>query len=99
MSHTTPDGHAFAAKVVRRECPTELHIYVPVNPSIRKAIVVLKNPHNHPMYPKKKPTHEDDEMLHQAMDAAGLVGLTPQSLMNGASRQSMPIRGRTCWTS
>ncbi|GJE97916.1 hypothetical protein PsYK624_141380 [Phanerochaete sordida] len=85
MSHTTQDGRAYVAKIIPRQCPTLMHIYVPVDNTIRKAIVILKTPHNHPMHPKIKATHEDNEKLRTAMAVAGLDSLTPQKLSNAPS--------------
>ena len=58
-------------------------IYIPVDTSIRKAIVYLRNPHNHPMYPKTKPSTEDKGQLRKAINAAGKRGLTVRKLING----------------
>jgi len=35
------------------KCPTCMAIYIPVDASVRKAIVYLRNPHNHPMYRRR----------------------------------------------
>jgi len=58
-------------------------IYIPVDTSIRKAIVYLRNPHNHPMYPKTKPSTEEKGQLRKAINAAGKRGLTVRKLING----------------
>ena len=58
-------------------------IYIPVDTSIRKAIVYLRNPHNHPMYPKTKPSTEEKDQLRKAINAAGKRGLTVRKLING----------------
>jgi hypothetical protein len=58
-------------------------IYIPVDPSIRKAIVHLRNPHNHPMYPKSKPSTDEKDQLKKAINAAGKRGLTVRKLING----------------
>jgi hypothetical protein len=62
-------------------------IYVPVedSPATRhKAIVVLENPHNHPIHPTSKPSTEDKLKLKTAVNAAGVNGLTVQKLLNGS---------------
>ena len=58
-------------------------IYIPVDTSVRKAIVYLRNPHNHPMYPKTKPSTNEKEQLKKAINAAGKSGLTVRKLING----------------
>jgi hypothetical protein len=58
-------------------------IFIPVDKSISKAIVYLRNAHNHPMHPKFKPSFDDQVKLTKAIDAVGLRGLTVQKLMNG----------------
>ncbi|KAJ7733647.1 hypothetical protein B0H16DRAFT_1892739 [Mycena metata] len=49
------------------------------------AIVVLQNPHNHPMHPKIKPSAEDRVKLGAAVQAVGLTGLTGMKLLNAPS--------------
>jgi hypothetical protein len=68
-------------------------IYIPVDTSIRKAIVHLRNPHNHPMYPKTKPSTEEKDQLRKAINAAGKRGLTVRKLING-----MVLRFLLCLT-
>jgi hypothetical protein len=48
-----------------------------------KAIVILRNAHNHPMHPKIKPSAEDCRKLGAAVQAAGLTGLTTMKFLNG----------------
>ncbi|KAJ7129118.1 hypothetical protein C8R46DRAFT_1202508 [Mycena filopes] len=50
-----------------------------------KALVILRNPHNHPMHPKFKPSTEDRVKLGAAVQAAGLTGLTAMKLLNATS--------------
>jgi hypothetical protein len=64
-------------------------IYVPVQDSPatgHKTIVVLVNPHNHPMHPPSMPSTEDKLKLNTAvnLNAAGLNRLTVQKLLNGS---------------
>lgn len=61
-------------------------IFVPVDTSIRQAIVFLRQPHNHPMHPKSKPSSEEKLQLEKAIQAAGRRRLTVQKLLNGASQ-------------
>ncbi|KAF8133587.1 hypothetical protein K438DRAFT_1479001, partial [Mycena galopus ATCC 62051] len=67
-------------------------IFIPVKPSpatLHKAIVILRNPHNHPMHPKTKPSAEDNVKLGTAVKSAGLTGLTVQKLRNAPSTLSI----------
>ena len=73
-------------KIVRRKCPAVMLIFVPVDTSIRQAIVFLRGPHNHPMHPKTKPSSEEKLQLEKAIQAAGRRRLTVQKLLNGMSR-------------
>ena len=77
------DGKISLGKIIDRKCPTRMAIYIPVDTSIRKAIVHLRNPHNHPMYPKTKPSTEEKDQLRKAIIAAGKCGLTVHKLING----------------
>ena len=77
------EGKISPGKIVERKCPTRMAIYIPVDTSIRKAIVHIRNPHNHPMYPKTKPSTEEKDQLRKAINAAGKRGLTVRKLING----------------
>jgi hypothetical protein len=77
------DGKIKPARMEHRLCPTKLIIFVPVeeHPATRhKALVVLRNAHNHPAHPTSKPSAEDRRQLGAAINAAGLTGLTVQKL-------------------
>ena len=77
------DGKISHGSIIERKCPTRMAIYIPVDTSIRKAIVYLQNPHNHPMYPKTKPSTEEKDKVRKAINAAGKRGLTVRKLING----------------
>ncbi|KAJ7920615.1 hypothetical protein B0H13DRAFT_1867343 [Mycena leptocephala] len=80
------NGQIMVARIVQRKCPTEMIIFVPVeqlNPDIQKALIFLRNPHNHPAHPKTKPSANDKLTLGKAVEAAGIVGLNAQRLLNG----------------
>ncbi|KAJ7776657.1 hypothetical protein DFH07DRAFT_980918, partial [Mycena maculata] len=82
------DGRIIPAKIQRRKCPTEMIILVPVEPTadtLHKAMVILRNPHNHPAHPTTKPSVQDQVKLTAAVNAAGLTGLTVQKLLNAPS--------------
>jgi len=77
------DGKISPGRIIEQKCPTRMAIYIPVDASIHKAIVFLHNPHNHPMYPKTKPSTEEKSQLRKAINAAGKRGLTVRKLING----------------
>ncbi|KAJ7828171.1 hypothetical protein B0H13DRAFT_2290031 [Mycena leptocephala] len=82
------NGQIMVARIVQRKCPTEMIIFVPVeqlNPDLQKALIFLRNPHNHPAHPKTKPSANDKLTLGKAVEAAGIVGLTAQRLLNASS--------------
>ncbi|KAJ7860306.1 hypothetical protein B0H13DRAFT_1901072 [Mycena leptocephala] len=82
------NGQIMVARIVQRKCPTEMIIFVPVeqlNPDIQKALIFLRNPHNHPAHPKTKPSANDKLTLGKAVEAAGIVGLTAQRFLNASS--------------
>ncbi|KAJ7845808.1 hypothetical protein B0H14DRAFT_2584458 [Mycena olivaceomarginata] len=45
-----------------------------------KAIVILRDPHNHPMHPRTKPSAVDKFKLGSAVKSTGLTGLTVRSI-------------------
>ncbi|KAJ6527308.1 hypothetical protein DFH09DRAFT_1414272 [Mycena vulgaris] len=53
--------------------------------TLHKALVILRNPHNHPAHPTTKPGALDRAKLETAVNAAGLTGLTVQKLLNAPS--------------
>ncbi|KAJ7697134.1 hypothetical protein B0H14DRAFT_2649960 [Mycena olivaceomarginata] len=63
----------------QRECKAMMIIFIPVNPPLaarHKALVIVRGPHNHPAHPKTKPSTSDQNLLGQAITAAGSLGLT-----------------------
>jgi hypothetical protein len=84
------NGKILSAKVIQQKCPMEMIIFVPVDKDVRKALVILHKPHNHPIHPKTKPSFKDKEKLSEVVHAVGTTGLTVQKLMNGMenSKQS-----------
>ncbi|KAJ7774684.1 hypothetical protein B0H14DRAFT_2631897 [Mycena olivaceomarginata] len=86
------DGQIRVPEIRHRKCKSEMIIFIPVKPSpatLHKAIVILRNPHNHPMHPKTKPSAEDNVKLGTAVKSAGLTGLTVQKLRNAPSTLSI----------
>ncbi|KAF7976474.1 hypothetical protein HWV62_6741 [Athelia sp. TMB] len=79
------DGQMTRGTIVKRPCPTEMIIFVPVDTQIRKAIVLLRNAHNHPVHPKIKPTAADRTKFNEAVAACGINGLTVRKLLHAPS--------------
>lgn len=84
------DGHIKTGQIIPRKCPTRMIIFIPVpkfldegSPLHHKVIVLLHDPHNHPAHPKTKPSANDRHTLGKAVQAAGVIGLTVQKLLNG----------------
>ncbi|KAJ6468184.1 hypothetical protein DFH09DRAFT_1345234 [Mycena vulgaris] len=78
------NGQIRPAEIIHRLCPTRMIIFVPIDhedspATAYRALVVLKNAHNHPMHPSTKPRAEDRIKLRAAITAAGLTGLTVQT--------------------
>ncbi|KAJ7909899.1 hypothetical protein B0H13DRAFT_1877215 [Mycena leptocephala] len=69
---------------LNEKCPLTVH------PRIGKGLqhcplIFLRNPHNHPAHPKTKPSANDKLTFGKAVEAAGIVGLTAQRLLNALS--------------
>ncbi|TFK94419.1 hypothetical protein K466DRAFT_593594 [Polyporus arcularius HHB13444] len=71
------DGKAEKPKLVLRKCPARLQVWYPVDRSDRRAIVMLKGPHNHPTPQHGKPGLESSRRYAEAVKAAGAYGATP----------------------
>ncbi|KAJ7481297.1 hypothetical protein B0H11DRAFT_2193481 [Mycena galericulata] len=94
------NGQIRPAKIRSRRCPTEMVIFIPVDEEYStKAIVILRNPHNHPAHPHTKPSAEDKNKLEAAVQAAGLTGLTVQRLLNAPSTAMVYDGGRVAESS
>ncbi|KAJ6562706.1 hypothetical protein DFH09DRAFT_920579 [Mycena vulgaris] len=88
-------GRIMPGKITKRLCDTEMLIFPPVDAVYaHKALVVLRNPHNHPAHPKTKPSARDRLQLGEAVQAAGLTGLTVQKLLNAPSTSMVYEGGR-----
>ncbi|KAF8144716.1 hypothetical protein K438DRAFT_1782583 [Mycena galopus ATCC 62051] len=82
------NGQIKSARIVKRKCPAEMIILVPVdrsNAASQKALLVLCNSHNHPARPKTKLSANYRRTLSKAVEATGVVGLTVQRLLNASS--------------
>ncbi|CAK5267847.1 unnamed protein product [Mycena citricolor] len=88
------NGEIFVGKMIPHPCPTEILVFTPVNPPPgleHKAIVHVRNPHTHPIYPRTKPRSVDRQRLNAAIDAtgAGIGGLTVQKLLNASTTTAL----------
>ncbi|KAJ7660691.1 hypothetical protein DFH06DRAFT_1129752 [Mycena polygramma] len=78
------DGRITNSKLRKRPCQTKMTIFTPVEKLdiVKfKALVIVKTAHNHPAHSKTKPTAEDRLKLEEAIQAAGLTGLTARKLL------------------
>jgi hypothetical protein len=48
------------------------------------ALVLPRHAHSHPAMGVHKPTPEEGEQLNRALDAVGVLGVTTQTVINGA---------------
>ncbi|KAJ7915765.1 hypothetical protein B0H13DRAFT_1871770 [Mycena leptocephala] len=88
------------AQIIRRSCPTELIIFIPVPPHTGamyvwrpelafQAIVFLRFGHNHPAHPQSKPSTQDDRLLDAAMRALGSKHLSVRKLLTAQSTSTL----------
>ncbi|KAJ6629784.1 hypothetical protein B0H10DRAFT_2428145 [Mycena sp. CBHHK59/15] len=90
------NGQVLTSSIVNRPCDAARTIYVPVNPSIRKALIIHSHnvAHNHPMPALKKASFELKESYRQCIKAAGCVGVTVAKVDNAPSTQVL-LGGKT----
>ncbi|EDR04794.1 uncharacterized protein LACBIDRAFT_330283 [Laccaria bicolor S238N-H82] len=74
--YDTETGEVILGHLVQRTCETRIKIWFPVDRAVRQALIYLKNPHNHPMFPSTKLSHEGKELYEQAALTVGITGLT-----------------------
>ncbi|KAJ7870040.1 hypothetical protein B0H14DRAFT_3132169 [Mycena olivaceomarginata] len=89
-----PYAHIFNGKrqpsvITNHPCPARRTIYVPLDNSIRKALIIHNDniPHNHPMPPLKKAVHEQKEKYRTCIRGVGTVGATVSKVDNAASTE------------
>ncbi|KAH6869745.1 hypothetical protein BKA70DRAFT_1578636 [Coprinopsis sp. MPI-PUGE-AT-0042] len=73
-------GRVVEAKMESRVCHARMTIYHPVDTTIQRAFVILEKPHNHPAFAKTKASSSDKKLISDAIQAAGVVGLTANKL-------------------
>ncbi|KAF8590747.1 hypothetical protein K439DRAFT_1611685 [Ramaria rubella] len=70
LSHVI-DGKIVHAQINKeRKCPTWLTVFVPVDPTIHKAVLIFCKPHNHPMHLMDKATPDQRVLLEKVMNVA-----------------------------
>jgi hypothetical protein len=78
------NGTVKRGKIVAHEnCSARLLIFEPVDINIRKAIVIPKNPHNHPLALHPKPLYTEKELVADAYKMAGKTRVTAKRLRTG----------------
>jgi hypothetical protein len=74
-------------KLEHRECPVNRIIFVPIDNSIRKCLVVYGaheiEPHNHPLPKFTKAPLEVVDKYELCIDAVGTIGATVQKVDSG----------------
>ncbi|KAJ6605219.1 hypothetical protein DFH09DRAFT_1353754 [Mycena vulgaris] len=73
--------------IMKRPCSVQRRIYIPMDPSIRKALIVHPGniAHNHPIPAFKKVSHEHKAVYKKCIQAAGCVGATVAKVDNAPS--------------
>ncbi|KAJ7174783.1 hypothetical protein C8R46DRAFT_1252853 [Mycena filopes] len=83
------NGSPQPSAIVNRPCDAKRTIYVPVDASIRMALIIHPGDiaHNHPMPSLKKASFEVKESYRQCIQAVGCVGVTVSKVDNAPSTQ------------
>ncbi|KAJ7701298.1 hypothetical protein B0H16DRAFT_1440958 [Mycena metata] len=80
------DGQQVRGKIVQRTCTARRAIYVPVDTSIRKALIVHNDTgHNHPMPALIKASFSTKATYKKLIQAVGVVGATVSKVDNAPS--------------
>ncbi|KAJ7693159.1 hypothetical protein B0H17DRAFT_1060317 [Mycena rosella] len=91
------DGHAVTRSAIKLfPCSAARSIYVPLDPSIRKALVVHKNhtPHSHPMPALTKVSLDIAKAYTTCIESGGIVGATVNKIEHAAST-ALLLNGQT----
>ncbi|KAJ7912742.1 hypothetical protein B0H13DRAFT_2659938 [Mycena leptocephala] len=89
------NGREVRSKIVQHRCEATRAIYVPLDTSIRKAIIVNNAMgHNHPMPVLAKASIRVKESYGEFVKASGTVGATVAKVDNGTSTKVM-LKGKT----
>ncbi|KAJ6614357.1 hypothetical protein B0H10DRAFT_2436006 [Mycena sp. CBHHK59/15] len=82
------NGQAVSQCPIRhRKCFSKHSFYIPVDPTIRKVLIFHPKsvPHNHPIPPLLKLSHESQSKYRKCVKAVGFVGSTVAKVDNGTS--------------
>ncbi|KAJ7908237.1 hypothetical protein B0H13DRAFT_2017310 [Mycena leptocephala] len=80
------DGKAVRSRIEQTPCFAKRNIYLPLDTSIRKVIIVTNGTgHNHPMPPLAKQTLGGREIWKKCVTASGIVGATAAKVENAPS--------------
>ncbi|KAJ7482421.1 hypothetical protein FB451DRAFT_1393776 [Mycena latifolia] len=89
------NGQAVTSRTVNRPCDVTRTIYVPLDLSIRKALVHnCSRPHNYPMPPLTKVSYELKVSYRECIKARGCVGATVAKVDNAPSTELL-LKGKT----
>ncbi|KAJ7462842.1 hypothetical protein FB451DRAFT_1404034 [Mycena latifolia] len=89
------NGQAVTSRTVNRPCDATRTIYVPLDLSIRKALVHnCSRPHNYPMPPLTKVSYELKVSYREGIKARGCVGATVAKVDNAPSTELL-LKGET----
>ncbi|KAJ7736698.1 hypothetical protein B0H16DRAFT_1326459, partial [Mycena metata] len=89
------DGVVVKSRIKQFKCPARRAIYVPLDPSIRKVLLVTNNTgHNHPMPILSKVSVGVKETYKNCVKAAGVVGATVAKVDNASSTKVL-LGGKT----
>ncbi|KAJ6596762.1 hypothetical protein B0H10DRAFT_1959922 [Mycena sp. CBHHK59/15] len=77
-AHITNGKSQARSRIQNHPCPAARTIYVPLDPTIQKALIIHNNntPHNHPMPPLSKASLELKAIYRECIKATGCVGAT-----------------------
>ncbi|KAJ7464247.1 hypothetical protein B0H11DRAFT_1870607 [Mycena galericulata] len=95
-----PHAHIVNGKQVQAEirqfpCSATRSIYVPTDPSIRKALIVQNNTgHNHPMPTLVKASLATKQVYRECVESSGTVGATVAKVDNAPSTKLI-LKGKT----
>ncbi len=80
-------GNGSRAALIHHGCLAHQTIYVPEDPTIRKACIVQAHdePHSHPILPPTKTPIAIKEIYRQCVENAGIVGSSVRTVDNGKS--------------
>ena len=72
-------------KPYEHPCTSRLIIFIPIDSSIKKALVIPKNPHNHPRFQHIKPSLSEKKIIEKAVHANQKTRTTVKSLRTSAT--------------